>query len=256
MGRSGVGKSTLLNKVLKKDVAKTKGFDYCTMGIESYESEKVIGLRIWDTRGIEYKYNIDNVFQDISAKINELIKEKNPDKYIHCIWFCIKGEKGERLNQEIQDIIHNCYNLYNIQKLPIILVFTNSSSSEESEEFIEFARREFQKFNDINYINLVKFVKVLAKDKKTDIGFIPANGIYNLMEETFDSVKRGMKSSLIESLTQKGKDFIAIKLQKIIDNINYKEDLDDAPLSNFDNNLSSDEFNHDQYNNKNFNNNF
>ena len=76
------------------------------------------------------------------------------------------------------------------------------------------------------------------------------------MEETFDSVKRGMKSSLIESLTQKGKDFIAIKLQKIIDNINYKEDLDDAPLSNFDNNLSSDEFNHDQYNNKNFNNNF
>ena len=33
------------------------------------------------------------------------------------------------------------------------------------------------------------------------------------MEETFVSVKRGMKSSLIESLTQKGKDFIAIKLQ-------------------------------------------
>ena len=137
MGRSGVGKSTLLNKVLKKAVAKTKGFDYCSMGIESYESEKVIDLRIWDTRCIEYKYNIDNVFQDISTKVNELIKEKNPDKYIHCL-FCIKGEKGERLNQEIQDIMHNCYNLYNIQKLPIILVFTNSNSSEESEEFIEF----------------------------------------------------------------------------------------------------------------------
>ena len=177
MGRSGVGKSTLLNKVLKKEVAKTKDFDYCTKDIESYESEKVSGLRLWDTRGIEYKYNISDVFKDISEKIKALINEKNPDKYIHCIWFCIKGEKGERLNKEIQDIIHNCHNLYNIQKLPIILVFTNSYSTEESMEFIDFARREFQKFD--NLYN-VKFVSVLAKDKETDILTIPANGIYNL----------------------------------------------------------------------------
>ena len=245
MGRSGVGKSTLLNKVLKKEVSKTKDFDYCTPDIESYESEKVNGLRIWDTRGIEYKYNISNAFQDISAKIHELINDKNPDKYIHCIWFCIKGEKGERLNQEIQDLIHNFYNLYNIQKLPIIIVFTNSSSTEESEEFIDFARREFQKFDDLNYINKVKFIRVLAKDKKTDRGTIPANGIYNLMEETFDSVKTGMKSSLIESLTQKGKEFINRKLQKIIDNFDYKQNLDVAPLSNYDNYKPDNLFNND-----------
>ena len=245
MGRSGVGKSTLLNKVLKKEVAKTKDFDYCTKDIKSYESENVSGLRLWDTRGIEYKYNISDVFKDISEKIKALINEKNPDKYIHCIWFCIKGEKGERLNKEIQDIIHNCHNLYNIQKLPIILVFTNSYSTEESMEFIDFARREFQKFD--NLYN-VKFVRVLAKDKETDILTIPANGIYNLMEQTFDSVKIGMKSSLIESLTQKGKEFINMKLQKIINNIDCKENLDVAPLSNYNNdNISfgSVEFNSD-----------
>ena len=245
MGRSGVGKSTLLNKVLKKEVAKTKDFDYCTKDIKSYESENVSGLRLWDTRGIEYKYNISDVFKDISEKIKALINEKNPDKYIHCIWFCIKGEKGGRLNIEIQDIIHNCHNLYNIQKLPIILVFTNSYSTEESMEFIDFARREFQKFD--NFYN-VKFVRVLAKDKETDILTIPANGIYNLMEQTFDSVKIGMKSSLIESLTQKGKEFINMKLQKIINNIDCKENLDVAPLSNYNNdNISfgSVEFNSD-----------
>ena len=85
MGSSGVGKSTLLNKVLKKEVSKTKDFDYCTKDIESYESEKVIHLRMWDTRGIEYKYNITNSFQDISAKFNDLINDKNHDKYFHCI---------------------------------------------------------------------------------------------------------------------------------------------------------------------------
>ena len=255
MGRSGVGKSTLLNKVLKKEVAKTKEFDYCTKDIESYESEKVSGLRLWDTRGIEYKYNISDVFKDISEKIKALINEKDPDKYIHCIWFCIKGEKGERLNKEIQDIINNCHNLYNIQKLPIILVFTNSYSTEESMEFIDFARREFQKFDNLNN---VKFVRVLAKDKETDILTIPANGIYNLMEQTFDSVKIGMQSSLIESLTQKGKEFINRKLQKIINNIDCKENLDVAPLSNYNNdNISSDSaefiFDDDEPNEENYN---
>ena len=105
-------------------------------------------------------------------------------------------------------------------------------------EFIDFARREFQKFDNLNN---VKFVRVLAKDKETDILTIPANGIYNLMEQTFESVKIGMKSSLIESLTQKGKEFINMKLQKIINNIDCKENLDAAPLSNYNNhNISSD----------------
>jgi len=199
MGRSGVGKSTLINKVLKKELAETKDFDNCTKNIEPYESNKFLGLRLWDTRGTESRYDIDDVFRDISNKINELINEKNPDKYIHCIWFCIKGEKGERFNSEIQEIINKCYNLYKIQKLPIILVFTNSYYAKESEQMIEFARSKILGIKDLNYFNRVKFVKVLAKDKETNTEPIHAYGIYNLMEETFDSVKKGIQSSLIES---------------------------------------------------------
>ena len=55
------------------------------------------------------------------------------------------------------------------------------------------------------------------------------------MEENFDSVKTGMKSSLIESLTQKGKEFLNRKLQKIIDIFDYEDNLDVAPLSIYEN---------------------
>ena len=47
------------------------------MQINSYESEKAKGLRIWDTRGFEtLKYNYKDHYKDISSKIKELIKNK------------------------------------------------------------------------------------------------------------------------------------------------------------------------------------
>jgi len=53
IGNTGVGKSTLLNKVLKEKKAKTDFGDVCTMGPpKPYESENAKGIRIWDSRGI------------------------------------------------------------------------------------------------------------------------------------------------------------------------------------------------------------
>ena len=54
MGNTGVGKSTLLNRVLKKELAKTDFGKACTQGKpQPYESNEAKGLRIWDTKGIE-----------------------------------------------------------------------------------------------------------------------------------------------------------------------------------------------------------
>jgi predicted GTPase len=54
MGNTGVGKSTLLNKVLKEQLAKTDFGNACTQGKpKAYESKNAQGIRIWDTKGIE-----------------------------------------------------------------------------------------------------------------------------------------------------------------------------------------------------------
>ena len=63
------------------------------MGVpKAYESEKVKGICICDSRGIENgKYNLETAFNDIKNTIESLIKENDPDKFINCIWFCIKS---------------------------------------------------------------------------------------------------------------------------------------------------------------------
>ena len=54
LGNTGVGKSTLVNTILKSKLAETDDHKPCTMGKpRAYESEKAKGIRIWDSRGIE-----------------------------------------------------------------------------------------------------------------------------------------------------------------------------------------------------------
>ena len=79
MGNPGVGKSTLLNKILKEDLAKTNFGNACTKGKpKPYESNKAKGIRIWDTRGIEPgNYNISAANNDIQEAIDSLVKEND-----------------------------------------------------------------------------------------------------------------------------------------------------------------------------------
>ena len=254
IGRSGVGKSTLLNKVLQEKLAETKDFDNCTQDFKSYESQKVNGLRLWDSRGSEEEYNINKVFQDVKKLIELLINEKNPDKYIHSIWYCIKGISGERFNKEIQEIVKNCYELYSIQNLPVIIVLTNSFFIDESDKFMEYIKENIKNYSTLEKQSIIKCANVLAEKKeiKTFDGpsIIPSHGIYKLMTKTFKSIKKGMKSSFTESLTQQGKKFLKEELERIIDETKtkyYKENLEDAPTL-FDNNSKSNNLNYNDMN--------
>ena len=132
LGNTGVGKSTLLNTVLKEKLAKTDLCDARTMGVpKPYQSEKAKGIRIWDSKGIENgKYNLETAFNDIKNTIESLIKENDPDKFIHCFWYCICSN---RFTEEEINNLKKCYDSY-IEKLPIIVVFTQSKNQIQTEK--------------------------------------------------------------------------------------------------------------------------
>ena len=123
-----------MNTVLKEKLAKTDLCDACTMGVpKPYESEKAKGIRIWDSRGIENgKYNLETAFNDIKNTIESLIKENDPDKFIHCIWYCICSN---RFTEEEKNNLKKCYDSY-IEKLPIIVVFTQSQNQIQTDKMI------------------------------------------------------------------------------------------------------------------------
>lgn len=214
MGNTGVGKSTLLNKVLKEKLAETDFGKACTQGKpKAYESNNVKGIRIWDTKGIEPgKYNIIAANYDIEESINNLVKENDPDKFIHCIWYCIHSNRF--VSEEIENL-KKCYNFY-IKKLPIIVIYTQSFNQEDADKMIKYIGEEINAIKEEDNEN-IKILKVLAEDKRNDNGIIKAFGISNLMKETSESVKQGIESSRIESLMKQGEKILK---EEFVENIN------------------------------------
>ena len=101
VGPSGVGKSTLINSVLELDEssgAKEGEAEPCTMGAPVYyDSLKVNFIRVADSRGIEKSndYGVDQVVKDVTEFIEGRLLTKDPDQYVHCIWYCMTGARFE-----------------------------------------------------------------------------------------------------------------------------------------------------------------
>ena len=221
LGNTGVGKSTLLNKILKKKLAEVgHGANACTMGVpEPYESDEAKGIRIWDSRGIENgKYNLENSFKDIENTIKNSIKENDTDKFIHCIWYCIHSN---RFTEDELDNLINCYDLY-IDKLPIIIIFTQSDNQIKTDNTMKDVIAKLEKKNKKNGKEEkdIKILKILSEDSVTDLGTIKSFGIHNLMEETYDSAKMGIERACTHSLMEQGTKILKDKFEEKIQKLN------------------------------------
>ena len=72
IGKTGVGKSTLVNAILQEKVAEVKRGKGRTLTMETkcYESKKYDFIHLYDTRGIEISKNFD-----IEKLFNEILKD-------------------------------------------------------------------------------------------------------------------------------------------------------------------------------------
>jgi small GTP-binding protein len=138
MGSPRVGKSTLINAVLKKDIAKTSaGRNACTSTMTYYEYEEnytssidntssttsTCSIRIWDAPGIE-----DWTKLDVAKHIKDLVKDKNPICLIYC------ASPGSYADVEhLKIIIEQCKKL----NVFIALVVTNMYASDEVDDILE-----------------------------------------------------------------------------------------------------------------------
>ncbi|PJK13883.1 GTP-binding protein [Lysobacteraceae bacterium NML07-0707] len=119
-GRSGVGKSTLINSVFQKNLAETGQGRPVTKGIREISREDV-PISIFDTRGLEM-----SEFKETISGLERLIKERcddqNPNRHIHAAWLCIQ-EDGRRV-EDAEIELHNMLS----QHVPLITVITKARS--------------------------------------------------------------------------------------------------------------------------------
>ena len=222
IGSTGVGKSTLINEVLKLDEnsensAKTGMGEPITIGEpHPYISDKVKGLRLWDSQGIDKSgYNINQLKNSVINLINNNAKENNPDNFIHCIWYCVSEHRFETVER---DCLIELMKIYHDETLPILIPYTQCISEEAGEIMMKEIDKICMKEN-----RKIKIIPVLAKDKKVgkkgNYTILPKYGIEDLLKVSFEKIEGAVKSacfhSIREQIKNNYKNSIKQKQQKI-----------------------------------------
>ena len=240
VGPSGVGKSTLINAVLNSDNLTPEGFGKpVSQETNFFTSEKVPFFRLADSKGIEKnaECGVEVVLETIKKFIKDQLDTKEPDNFIHCIWYCWTGARLEKSEIEL---LNKLTKVYTSETLPVIIVYTNAIDPNQ----IEAAKKYV--LNQLKFKN--HFVDVLSKEKEIVSGItIPQRNIDKLREVTIKSAKTAINSScyegliedikskiksLVEDLSEKLNNKIKNEIKLKISNMNEKNNIEDLYKEN------------------------
>lgn len=169
-GKTGVGKSTLINSVFSSNIAATGKGKPVTDCIKEYTKEGV-PLQIIDTKGIE----IGN-YKEVSKELIDYVKGRktaDPKEHVNVAWYCINYGSNRIEEMEIEFI-----KKLSDAGLSVVIVFTQSYA--DSLEFLNAVKKQL-------YSSNVQYVKVVAKPFMFNSSLsIPASGLDTLVQLTLE----------------------------------------------------------------------
>jgi small GTP-binding protein len=119
-GKTGVGKSTLINSIFRHEVAATGSGQPVTQDIREFKDpEAKLPFSIFDTPGLELSRYKERMLQ-VSNFVISRKSDSDACKHIHCTWICI-SEDSCRVETAEQQL---CKTLS--QHMPVIIVITKS----------------------------------------------------------------------------------------------------------------------------------
>ena len=176
IGRSGVGKSTLINTILKVDKAKTGFGDIVTRDNDLYNSEGIPFLKLYDTRGIELRsqYGPKIILENTLDIINKAEKQTDFNDYVNCIWYCVSNIYIDDTEIEIIRTLRK-----EKSNIPLIIVYSFAIYEEGFKNIHSKIKNEFPD---------ALFIPVLAKPSDNNNSF----GLDELLEKTIELCKKGL----------------------------------------------------------------
>ena len=176
IGKTGVGKSTLINSVFGENVAEVGLGRPVTQSIRKLEKEGT-PLAIYDTPGLELQddHSAENLLEQVTNLINDGIQSEDVNQAIHCIWYCI-NTASSRVEPTEMNFLRKLGENTKRCNVPVILVLTQAFSKKKTEEMVTALRKE--------NLPVRQVVPVLAQDYEIseDYPKIKAFGIDKLVE--------------------------------------------------------------------------
>ncbi|MDG4985111.1 GTP-binding DUF697 domain-containing protein [Lactococcus lactis] len=188
-GKSGVGKSTLINSTFGDELTETGVGKPITDKINLIAKEGY-PIQIYDTVGLELKsinFDVRSIAKSIAKNdIKKLIKRTHSteeiDDDIHIAWYAISGNSAR-----IEDAEINLINWIAKQNIPVIIVLTKCFDKTEAKKL----RQEI--FNIVPEI--VDVIITLAKSSDSSNSF----GVDDLIHKTFDILPESIAKAFVHS---------------------------------------------------------
>lgn len=197
-GKTGVGKSTLINGVFRENLAETGMGKPVTTHMRKI-SKKDFPLNIYDTRGFELGKDAQTeVKKEVIDTIRKGIASKDVNETIHCIWYCINTASNRVEPEEIQ-WLKDFAKENELTQVPVIIVLTQSFSKKKAKEMRDMILNE--------NLDVIQVIPVLAMDYDIDEEYVAkAYGLDTLIrvmsevlpDELQDTLQNVQKASLEE----------------------------------------------------------
>lgn len=182
-GKSGVGKSTLINAVFQGRMAHTGQGRPVTKSTTEISKEG-IPLSIWDTRGLELA-----AFQETLSELEQLVllraSDRDASRHIHVAWLCIQ-EDGRRV-EDAEITLQNTL----AKHIPVLAVITKARKDvdDDGQSFRAEVRRLLPLAR--NAVRVRSIAEVLD-----DGHSMPVLGLEDLVNLTAEVIPEGHRRAL------------------------------------------------------------
>ncbi|MBG9981428.1 50S ribosome-binding GTPase [Facklamia sp. DSM 111018] len=184
VGKTGSGKSTLVNALFREQVANTGIGMPITQNIQKITKEGV-PLTLYDTKGLELNATAQKEVMNSLLNLIHQQKQKGVEEEVHLIYYCINANMARIEAQEIA-LINTL-----AKEVPVIVILTQSIGH-EVEDFVRYIEEKLPQVKQV--------LPILAKDFPLSQGdVIKAYGLQEVIETSLSVLPKEVQKAFINA---------------------------------------------------------